>query len=190
MGHRDSPARRGGADRIFSADGRTPQPVAERAHLSVQSTEKRPGVIARALLLLLRVYQTYLSSMSFSSCRFYPSCSHYAGEAVQRFGARRGVWLTLKRLARCQPFSRGGFDPIPEIDRRAPVSSRSENRFASDAQQTNVSYHDANLLQADGSYQGTALAVPYSSLTSGVLTPEGSSHSSHVRATRGQEFAQ
>jgi uncharacterized protein len=119
MGHCDSPARLGGADRILSADGRTPQPPAERARLSVsepisQSAENRTGITARALLVLLRVYQTVLSPLNISSCRFYPSCSHYAGEAVQRFGARRGVWLTLKRLARCQPFTKGGFDPVPE----------------------------------------------------------------------------
>jgi putative membrane protein insertion efficiency factor len=52
--------------------------------------------------------------MNISACKFYPSCSHYAGEAVARFGARRGVWLTLKRLGRCQPFTRGGFDPVPD----------------------------------------------------------------------------
>jgi len=142
MGHRNSPARLGGADRIFSADGRTPRPAAERAHLSVQQTvaqpmmaeptvvhptENRPGIAARALLVLLRVYQTYLSSMNISACKFYPSCSHYAGEAVQRFGARRGVWLTLKRLGRCQPFTRGGFDPVPEIDPHSHTAHVHEN---------------------------------------------------------------
>ena len=168
MGHRNSPARLGGADRIFSADGRTPQPVAERAHVIVQSTENCPGITARALLLLLRVYQTFLSPLNFSACRFYPSCSHYAGEAVHRFGARRGVWLTLRRLARCQPFSRGGFDPVPEAK--------------------SFSHSESHLI--DGSYQGTASAVPTSHFNSGVLTPEASSHSSNNRATRGQEFAQ
>jgi putative membrane protein insertion efficiency factor len=140
---------------------------------SVPSTENRPGITARALLVLLRVYQTYLSSMNISACKFYPSCSHYAGEAVQRFGARRGIWLTLKRLGRCQPFTRGGFDPVPDFDSHPPVSSRSENNFAK------------------GSYQGTASAVPYHALKSGVLTPDASPHSNKkVRATRGQELAQ
>jgi uncharacterized protein len=137
-----------------------------------QSAENRPGITARALLVLLRVYQTYLSSMNISACKFYPSCSHYAGEVVQRFGARRGVWLTLKRLGRCQPFTRGGFDPVPDLVSRAPIPSHSEDNFA------------------EGLYQGTASAVPYRRSTSGVLTPEASSHSSNVRATRGQEFAQ
>jgi putative membrane protein insertion efficiency factor len=150
MGHSHSPARHGGADRIFSADRRTPQPAAERAQLTappknvhrridestiIQSAEKRPGITARALLLLLRVYQTYLSPMNFSACRFYPSCSHYAGEAVQRFGARRGVWLALCRLARCQPFSRGGFDPVPDRVNEGPISSHSSATRATRGQE-------------------------------------------------------
>ena len=167
MGHSHSPARFGGAHRIFSADGRAPQPAAERAHLIPQQKENRPGLTARALLVILRVYQTYLSPMNISACKFYPSCSHYAGEAVERFGARRGVWLTLKRLGRCQPFTRGGFDPVPDLEPHAPGSSGAK------------------------SFQGgTASAVPFSLFTSGVSTPEGSSHPSHVRATRGQELAQ
>jgi uncharacterized protein len=169
MGRSHSPARLGGTHRIFSADGRTPQPAAERAHLIPQQKENRPGITARALLVILRVYQTYLSPMNISACKFYPSCSHYAGEAVERFGARRGVWLTLKRLGRCQPFTRGGFDPVPDLEPHAPGSSGAK---------------------AKGVQGGTASAVPFSPFTSGVLTPEGSSHSSTNRATRGQELAQ
>jgi uncharacterized protein len=127
MGHSHSPARLGGADRILSADGRTPQPAAERAHLIPQQKENRPELTARALLVILRVYQTYLSPMNISACKFYPSCSHYAGEAVERFGARRGVWLTLKRLGRCQPFTRGGFDPVPEIVPHSHTAHVNEN---------------------------------------------------------------
>jgi uncharacterized protein len=79
-----------------------------------QPTDYRPGFTARALLLFLRGYQAFLSPMNFSGCKFYPSCSRYAYEAVERFGARRGVWLAMRRLLRCQPFSRGGFDPVPD----------------------------------------------------------------------------
>ena len=165
---------------------------------TIVHTENRPSITARALLLLLRVYQTYLSPMNFSACRFYPSCSHYAGEAVQRFGARRGIWLTLKRLARCQPFSKGGFDPVPD----APISSRTPTEITNEETLMDASYqhnprHRANgscrgthAHNVDGSYQGTALAVPYRRSDSGVLTPDASSHSSDTRATRGQEFAQ
>ncbi|HEY4838671.1 MAG TPA: membrane protein insertion efficiency factor YidD [Candidatus Acidoferrales bacterium] len=101
----------------------------------VQSTENRPGITARVLLFLLRVYQTYLSSMNISACKFYPSCSHYAGEAVQRFGARRGIWLTLKRLGRCQPFSRGGFDPVPDLEPHSHSSQSNKNVRATRGQE-------------------------------------------------------
>lgn len=76
----------------------------------------RRGIIARALLFLLRAYQAMLSPLMPSACKFYPTCSQYAHEAVARFGARRGAWLTLKRLSRCRPFHAGGFDPVPDAD--------------------------------------------------------------------------
>jgi len=61
----------------------------------------------------IRLYQLTISRMLPPSCRFYPSCSHYGYEAVAKHGAIKGGWLTLKRLARCQPFNRGGYDPVP-----------------------------------------------------------------------------
>ena len=71
--------------------------------------------LQRALLFALRFYQTYLSILIGGTCRFQPTCSRYAYEAVEQFGVRRGCWLTLKRLARCQPLSRSfGYDPVPE----------------------------------------------------------------------------
>jgi putative membrane protein insertion efficiency factor len=84
---------------------------------------------------MLRFYQMYLSSMNISACKYYPSCSHYAGEAVQRFGARRGVWLTAKRLLRCQPFSRGGFDPVPDRVNYQRISSHSSKNRATRGQE-------------------------------------------------------
>jgi putative membrane protein insertion efficiency factor len=66
-------------------------------------------------LLALRFYKAYLSLLFAGNCRFHPSCSQYTYEAIQRFGVRRGVWLGMKRLARCQPLSRKfGYDPIPD----------------------------------------------------------------------------
>jgi putative membrane protein insertion efficiency factor len=50
------------------------------------------------------------------SCKFYPSCSVYAQEAIAKHGARRGSWLALRRLLRCRPFTKGGFDPVPDGD--------------------------------------------------------------------------
>lgn len=65
------------------------------------------------LLLLLRFYRVAISPLVGPCCRFEPTCSHYAEEAVRTHGALRGVGLTLWRLARCQPFGRGGLDPVP-----------------------------------------------------------------------------
>jgi uncharacterized protein len=68
---------------------------------------------ARLLLVVLRVYQTFFSALMPSACKFYPSCSNYAVDAVQIHGARRGSWMALRRLARCHPFTRGGVDLVP-----------------------------------------------------------------------------
>ena len=61
----------------------------------------------------IRLYQLTLSRVLPDSCRFTPSCSQYGYEALARYGLIRGGWLTLKRLARCHPFSPGGYDPVP-----------------------------------------------------------------------------
>jgi len=61
---------------------------------------------------LLRGYQMWLSPLLPSACRFHPTCSEYMRQAVERYGAARGVWMGLKRLTRCQPVSAGGFDPV------------------------------------------------------------------------------
>lgn len=66
------------------------------------------------LLLLVRLYQAFLSPFLGGACKFYPSCSRYAQEAIEMHGARRGAWLAMKRLGRCRPFTKGGFDPVPE----------------------------------------------------------------------------
>ena len=65
------------------------------------------------LLLLLRGYKRALSPMFLPSCRYVPSCSDYAAEAIEKFGAVRGTELAIWRLLRCHPFVRGGFDPVP-----------------------------------------------------------------------------
>lgn len=65
------------------------------------------------VLALIRIYQCTLSKMLPPSCRFYPSCSEYAWQAVQRYGVWRGGWMATKRLARCHPFNPGGYDPVP-----------------------------------------------------------------------------
>jgi uncharacterized protein len=68
---------------------------------------------ARVLRLLVRGYQLFISPMLPPSCRFAPSCSSYALEALGRHGALRGGWLALRRIVRCHPWGRSGYDPVP-----------------------------------------------------------------------------
>jgi len=65
------------------------------------------------LILSVRAYQVGLGPLLPASCRYYPSCSAYALEALERHGAMRGSWLSLRRLLRCHPFHPGGYDPVP-----------------------------------------------------------------------------
>lgn len=66
------------------------------------------------LLAVIRLYQLTLSrAMPGDTCRFYPTCSHYGYQAIYRHGVLRGGWLAFWRILRCQPFSRGGYDPVP-----------------------------------------------------------------------------
>ena len=67
---------------------------------------------AAPIVALLRFYKAFLSPFLPSACRFYPSCSEYMREAVEKYGPVRGVWLGLRRLLRCHPFHEGGFDPV------------------------------------------------------------------------------
>lgn len=67
----------------------------------------------RIALVLLRGYKLFISPLFTGSCRFVPSCSDYAAEAIRLYGVPRGTWLALKRLARCHPFCAGGHDPVP-----------------------------------------------------------------------------
>ncbi len=84
----------------------------------------RPGPMAQALLWLLAAYQRWVSPLLGPRCRFAPSCSAYAVEAVGRYGALRGGWLAIRRVARCHPFHPGGYDPVPFASAEAePFSS-------------------------------------------------------------------
>ena len=70
----------------------------------------------RLMLWLIRFYRRYISPMHRPCCRFYPTCSTYAMEAIGRFGALRGGWLAAKRIARCHPFYKGDLvDPVPRV---------------------------------------------------------------------------
>jgi putative membrane protein insertion efficiency factor len=66
-----------------------------------------------ALILVIRGYQLWISPLLPSACRYYPTCSVYAVEAIEKYGAVSGSWLALRRIARCHPFRSGGYDPVP-----------------------------------------------------------------------------
>jgi uncharacterized protein len=68
----------------------------------------------RVLLVIFKIYQRVISPLKPPTCRFYPTCSHYGVEAVSRFGALKGGWLTIKRIVKCHPFHPGGIDHVPE----------------------------------------------------------------------------
>ena len=67
----------------------------------------------RAGLVVIRAYQLVLAPFSGGACRFHPTCSEYAIAAVEEHGLMRGLWLSLRRVARCHPFAKAGLDPVP-----------------------------------------------------------------------------
>jgi hypothetical protein len=71
-------------------------------------------MIRRLALLLIKAYQTLVSPLHPPCCRFVPSCSEYALQAVLAYGALRGGWLALRRILRCHPLAKGGYDPLPD----------------------------------------------------------------------------
>jgi putative membrane protein insertion efficiency factor len=72
-----------------------------------------PGPSVRLLLVALRAYKVVISPLFAGSCRFVPSCSDYARDAVLQYGAVKGSWLAVRRLARCHPLAAAGYDPVP-----------------------------------------------------------------------------
>ncbi|MCL2247953.1 MAG: membrane protein insertion efficiency factor YidD [Oscillospiraceae bacterium] len=67
----------------------------------------------KILLAIVRFYRKHLSHPSRPNCRFIPTCSLYALEAIEKFGALKGFWLSARRILRCHPFCKGGYDPVP-----------------------------------------------------------------------------
>jgi putative membrane protein insertion efficiency factor len=124
MGHRDSSEAECGHGAASGADGGFSAPAEEfvsshsqAASQSLPAEEKKHprSTALRAALFALSFYKAYLSVLFAGTCRYEPTCSRYAYEAIDRFGVLRGGWLGLKRLLRCHPLSgRFGYDPVPE----------------------------------------------------------------------------
>ena len=72
----------------------------------------RKTYMATVLVQPIRFYRRFISPLFPRSCRFYPTCSQYAQQALERYGTLKGTWLTLKRLSKCHPYHPGGFDPL------------------------------------------------------------------------------
>ena len=138
MGHRDSSEEFGGNGKVCAADGRAAPTTEDRVKSSMcevdeprmteeaardQKSDSQSAAV-RVALLALRFYKSYLSILFAGSCRFEPTCSRYAYEAIERFGVLRGTWLGMQRLMRCQPLSRKfGYDPVPEKWENMPSKS-------------------------------------------------------------------
>jgi putative membrane protein insertion efficiency factor len=71
------------------------------------------ALLAKPFIWLVRGYQLFISPFVPPSCRFHPTCSHYAIEALHKHGATRGLWLAIRRISRCHPWHPGGHDPVP-----------------------------------------------------------------------------
>ena len=85
-------------------------------------------MLGKALLGLIRIYQRGISPLSPPSCRFTPTCSVYAAEAIERHGPLRGSWLATKRVFRCHPFGKWGYDPVPGVEVRSGMKSEMSDR--------------------------------------------------------------
>ena len=83
----------------------------------------KPRLSTRIVLGMISFYRAAISPRLGPSCRYEPSCSAYAAEAVELFGVLRGGWMAVRRLLRCHPFHAGGYDPVPTVDRDVHVST-------------------------------------------------------------------
>ncbi|MDD4363452.1 MAG: membrane protein insertion efficiency factor YidD [Atribacterota bacterium] len=69
--------------------------------------------MSKVLIFFIRLYQKYVSPLKIASCRFYPTCSDYSIQAFQKYGFLKGLFFSIKRILKCHPFHKGGFDPVP-----------------------------------------------------------------------------
>jgi putative membrane protein insertion efficiency factor len=70
-------------------------------------------IIQFPFIFLIRFYQTVISPLTPATCRFEPTCSHYSAEAIQKHGVLKGIWLSFKRISKCHPWGKSGYDPVP-----------------------------------------------------------------------------
>lgn len=98
-----------------SALAKTPNTIRDGSeHASAEDAAGKLTLAQRIVSGLLSYYKACISPILPSACKFYPTCSEYAKDAVRLHGVKRGSWMALKRLGRCHPFTRGGFDPVPD----------------------------------------------------------------------------
>jgi uncharacterized protein len=122
------------ATRLADARGITRETSRVKPLHSTANTYTNMGTRAKSfgawwLLAFVRFYKIFFSPFLGGACKFYPSCSNYAQEAIELHGARRGSWLALKRLGRCRPFTKGGFDPVPDAEDSDATWLRSDARW-------------------------------------------------------------
>jgi putative membrane protein insertion efficiency factor len=146
MGHCDTSTQLGRNGGIFRAAGGAVETdagarVADARGIARETSRVKPQQLiantgthansfgAWSLLALVRFYKIFFSPFLGGACKFYPSCSNYAQEAIELHGARRGAWLALKRLGRCRPFTKGGFDPVPDVEDSDAAWLRSDVRL-------------------------------------------------------------
>ena len=80
----------------------------------------------KILILLIKLYQKFISPMFPAKCRFYPTCSQYTLEAIKEYGAIKGTYLGVKRILKCHPFHEGGYDPIPKRENKNSEGKKEE----------------------------------------------------------------
>ncbi len=87
-------------------------------------------MITKSALALLRLYKLAVSPYLLSTCIYEPTCSEYASEAIQIHGPARGMWMGIKRIARCNPFTTGGLDPVPAVNEEVHRTKRETETFS------------------------------------------------------------
>ena len=111
-----APELKTGYDFVFCGPGKTPFVKCDAVKRAMTKQLKRGGSfqMKRPLIWFIRFYQRAISPLSKPCCKYYPTCSNYGLQAIERFGALKGGLLALWRILRCNPFSKGGYDPVPE----------------------------------------------------------------------------